>query len=160
MDEYELELAEKENIEIINKVLDDYRSTARKSKLALSVIIVVCAIGMYFLLSDVLGGILGYILTIALLGVCCVCVSTLGITFKNAPVSDGKLAYKACIAMETLINIKNGSYAKWGINLIGVEQGKHIDLYNEFIQYYPELASNALKRLSKINIENKDIYNK
>jgi len=48
------------------------------------------------------GGIWGYILTVAILGIGVYCISALGDSFKNVFVSDGKLAYQACVTMEIL----------------------------------------------------------
>ena len=158
MDTTELELERKANIEHLNSILNSYRSVERKSKKILDVIVAVCAIAVYFLFSDLLGGIWGYVLTIAFFGIGVYCVNILGISFKNASISDGKLAYQACVTMERLIEIKKGTYRRYETYIICTDSGTHIDLYRRFAQFYPEYACKDLEKLSKIRVENKDIF--
>lgn len=158
MDASELEMERKANIEYLNSILAAYRSAERKSKKLLGAIVIVGIIAVYFLFFDLLGGIWGYIVTIAIIGAGAYCVNTLGISFKNGSVSDGKLAYQACVAMEILIEIKNGTYRQYGAHIISTGTGRHLDLYNRFIQLYPEYACNELRRLAKIQVERKDMF--
>ena len=157
MDSYKLELAKNEHIKMLNQILTAYRSTERKSKQILGFVVVVCAVALYFVLFDLLGVFWGLILTIAIVGVGFMCVVNLGITLKNAPPSDGKLAYQACVAMYTLIEIKKGTYRTDIANIICVSDGTHLDLYQKFIQLYPSFASKDLKKLATLDVQQKDI---
>ena len=159
MNAQDLELERKANIEYLNTILDTYCSIERKSKKVLTLIIFISVVAIYFTFSHLLGGTWGYICTIVILMIGIYCLYTLRVASKNLPVSDGKLAYQACITMEHLIEIKKGTYCKHGVHIINTSIGKHLDLYNRFIQYYPEYASNALKRLASVAIEQKDINN-
>ena len=154
----ELNARRDEYIEDLNTALEAYCSVSRKSKRVLEFILFICVVALYFLLSDLFGRTLGFILTFIVLAIAAYCISTLEISFKNTSVSDGKLAYHACIAMEALIEIKNGTYSKFGFHIIGIEEGKHQKLYKEFAQLYPELASQNLKRLARITVTREDMY--
>lgn len=159
MDTHELELIKKERIENLNKILDSYRSTSRKSKRVLEVIFVLAGVALYWIFFDLLGGFWGFVVTIAIIGVGICCVENLGLSCKNAPQSEVKLSYQACIEMEALIKIENGTYSEYGVNIIGVGQGKHLSLYKEFVKSYPEFESKDLEKLSNKLIEQKDIFN-
>ena len=157
MDANKIELERNEYIEYLDSILNAYRSTERKSKKILGFIIVVCVIAAYFMLSDLLGGTWGYILTLAIVLTGAYCVDTLGL-FRNNPASDGKLAYQACITMETLIAIKSETYRPDVARILYTGSGTHLDLYNRFIQLYPECASRDLKKLARIHVKREDIF--
>ena len=157
MDSNALEIVKKENIETLNQILEAYRGAERKSKTVLEIILVICAVALYFVLFDLLGGIWGFVVTIIIIGVGILCVEKLGITFNNAPASDAKLAYQASIAMWILIEIEKGTYCTDIANVIGVGSGNHIGLYKEFIQLYPEFANKLLEKLAKIETTYKDM---
>ena len=157
MDYNELEKERAENIRYLDAILTSYRSTKKKSKRLLAGIIVFSIVAIYFLFFDLLGGIWGYILTVAVISVGAYCADKLGISFKNAPASDGKLAYQACIKMETLIAIEKEEYRQYGVHILCTGQGKHLDLYKQFIQLYPEFASKDLEKLASIEVQLKDM---
>lgn len=158
MDTADLIQAQKERMEDLRNIIDTYRSTQRKSKGILIVIMVICIFALYFMLSNLFDGIWGYILTIAIVFLGYFCIDKLGISFKRFPASDGKLAYHACVAMEALIKIKKGTYCEFGVNIVCVSEGKHANLYMEFIQLYPNLACKELKKLANIQVTNEDIF--
>ena len=122
-----------------------------------SVLPVIIVIALYWFLSDFLGGVWGYILTFAIIGIGLFCIETLNISFANTPISDGKLAYRACVAMDALIQIKEGTYATSGVHIITVGQGKHLPLYERFTLLYPEFRSKHLQKLSKIETTYEDM---
>lgn len=153
----DIKLVQNENIEILNQIVNAYRGAERKSKRILELVLVVCVAALYFVLFDLLGGLWGFILTIVILFIGMLCIEKLGITFKNAPESDGKLAYQACVAMWVLIEIKKGNYCADISNVIGVSSGTHLNLYREFIQLYPTFASKELEKLSKIETTYRDM---
>ena len=144
MTEHELKLEEKAYKEYLTSLLDIYHSTERRSKKVLGFIVVVCVVAVYFLFFDLLGGIWGYVLTVVFIaaGVCC--IDILGILVKNGSMSDGKLAYRTCVAMEVLIEIKNGTYRKDGVHILTTDTGKYRDLYSRFVHFYPEYECKAL----------------
>lgn len=156
MNANELQIVQNERIEDLNQVLTAYRSIERKSKRILVAIIVIAVIALYWILTDFLGGLWGYILTIAILMLGLCCAIKLEISFKNAPVSDGQLAYRACVSMDALVQIKKGTYAYHGVHFICVSPGQHLHLYEQFIQFYPEFKCKQLKRLSKIETTYED----
>ena len=157
MDSNSLEIVKKENIEALNQILEAYRGAERKRKIILEIIWVICAAALYFVFFDLLGGLWGFVLTIAVIAIGVVCVEKLGITFNNAPMSDAKLAYQASVAMWIFIQIEKGQYHTDIANVICVDSGKHIDLYKEFIRFYPEFASKSLEKLAKIETTYKDM---
>lgn len=157
METSDIKIVQNENITMLKQIIETYCGAERKSKRILEIILAVCVAALYFLLFDLFGGIWGFILTIAIIGVGVLCIEKLEITFKNAPVSDGKLAYRACVAMWVLVEIKKGKYRTDIANVIGVRSGKHLPLYNEFIQYYPEFSSRGLEKLAKIETTYKDM---
>ena len=106
------------------------------------------------------GGVWGYILLVAIIAIVVYCINIFDISFNKAPISDGKLAYRACIAMEALIDLKNGTYSECGLNFVSVGEGKHSALYNEFVSLYPELASKDLRRLANTTIDRSDMFGK
>lgn len=108
---------------------------------------------------DLLGGIWGYIFTIAIIGAVVFYVNELGITFKSNTASDGKLAYQACTTMEILIAIKKGTYHQYGAYVLSTGSGEHYNLYKQFISLYPEYKNKSLEKLSKVKVEPKDILN-
>lgn len=160
MDIQELEITQKERITELNQFIKSYRNVERRKKKILVFIIYICIVALYFFLSDLLGGTWGYILTIAIIGAGIYCISTLGFVFKTLPVSDRKLAYQACVNMEILIKIKSGTYRTDIANVLTVGSGKHLPLYNEFVKAYPELKSNKLEKLAKVQIKQNDIFSK
>lgn len=151
-----LELCRKERIEDLNNVLNIYRSSQRKSKYVLGIIVFACVAALYFLFTNLFGGFWGYILTLIAFCVGVYCVMNLGISFNNAPMSDGQLSCYACIAMDALIKIKKGTYNPQ-VNMVHIGEGDHLNMFREFTKLYPELASNDLKKISKINITRKDL---
>lgn len=157
MNANELQIAQNERIKDLSQVLTAYRSIERKSKRVLVAIIVIAAIALYWILTDLLGGLWGYILTIAFLMAGISCAIKLDISFANASKSDGQLAYRACVAMDALIQIKEGTYATSGVHIITVGQGKHLPLYERFTLLYPEFRSKHLKKLSKIETTYEDM---
>ena len=62
---HELELIKKERLENLNQILDLYRSTSRKSKRVLEIILVLAGVALYWTLFDLLDGFWGFVLTIA-----------------------------------------------------------------------------------------------
>lgn len=157
MDLNALEIVKKENVETLNQILEAYRGAERKSKIILEIILVICAVALYFVLFDLLGGLWGFVLTIAVIAIGVLCVEKLGITFNNAPMSDAKLAYQASVAMWILIEIEKGTYRTDIANVIGVSSGNHVVLYRNFIKLYPEFASKSLEKLAKIETTYKDM---
>ena len=156
MDAHELEVCRKERIDNLNNVLSMYRSSQRKNKFILGIIVFICIAALYFLFTSWLGSLWGTLLTLVVLFIALGCVMNLGISFNNAPMSDGQLSCYACIAMDALIKIKKGTYDP-KFNIVHVGEGEHLNLYKEFAKLYPNLASNDLKRISKINITRKDL---
>ena len=59
--------------------------------------------------------------------------------------------------MEILIAIKKGTYREYGAQILTTGIGKHHDLYKKFIQMYPEFKCRDLEKMSKINVELKDM---
>ena len=157
MDTNEIILEQEERINYLNTILSTYRGSERKSKKVLSAIVVVVAVAIYFLLFDLLGGIWGYIVTVAILGIGVYCADKAGLSF-NFTATDGKLAYQACVTMEVLVKIKEGTYRTDIANILTTGTGKHIDLYKKFIRLYPEYASKELEKLAKTEVELKDMY--
>ena len=157
MESNALEIVKNENIEALNQIIVAYRGAERKSKIVLEIILAICVVALYFVFFDLLGGLWGFVLTIAVIAIGILCVEKMGITFNNAPVSDTTLAYRACVAMWILIQIEKGKYHTDIANVICVDSGKHIDLYKEFIRFYPEFASKSLEKLAKIETTYKDM---
>ena len=153
-----LETAKQENIETLNRILEAYRGAERKSKIVLEIILAIGAVALYLVLSNLLGGVWGFILTFVIVSAALLCVEKLGITFNNAPMSDAKLAYQASVAMWILIEIENGTYRTDIANVIGVASGNHIALYKKFIQLYPTFASKSLEKLAKIETTYMDMH--
>ena len=150
-------MEQEERINYLNAILSTYRGSERKSKKVLSAIVIVAAIAIYFLFSDLLGGIWGYIVTIAILGIGAYYADKAGLSLNIAD-TDGKLAFQACVTMEVLVEIKEGTYRTDIANILTTGTGKHIDLYKKFIRLYPEYASKELEKLAKIEVELKDMY--
>lgn len=107
---------------------------------------------------DLFGGIWGYAFTIAIIAIGMLCVEKLDISFKSDSVSDGKLAYHACVTMELLIEIKMGTYRQYGAHILSTDTGKHLDLYNRFVQFYPEYRNKYLEKLAKIEVKHDDMF--
>lgn len=158
MDELEIKTVKMARINELNQILAIYRSEARKSKKLLAFLGIIVAIALYFMFYELLGGIWGYVLTFVIIGVSVYCINTLGISFKNATVSDGKLAYRACVAMEELINIRKGVANEYGVNFICVSEGTHLELYREFSRLYPELSNKDLEKLARMHVKHEDIF--
>ena len=159
MTKQELELEQEVNIDYINDILRAWRSPDRKFRKVFVFIVFVAAIAVYFTASDLLGMTWGYIATIAVLFAACFCADQLGLSFKTEIWSDGKFAYQACLTMEILIAIKKGTYREYGAHILTTGTGKHHDLYQKFIQMYPEYKCRDLEKLSKINVVLKDTNN-
>ncbi len=147
-----------ENIECLNSILEIYKKADRKIKKALEFIVFLCAISMVFMFSSLLGGGWGYIVAMLIIGIGVCCINELGRSFKNDVVSDAKLAFQTCVTMEILVKIEKGTYRENGIHIIGVQEGKHLDLYEQFIQFYPEYKCKELKRLAKIKLTKEDMW--
>ena len=163
MDTQKYESFKNERIEDLNAILKEYSSNERRSektnKRILISILFVGGASLYFVLSDFLGGIWGYILTLAIVMIGISCFLKLNIPLKESAISDGKLAYYACVSMEALIDIAKGTYPEHGIHICRISTGKHLDLYEEFILLYPTFENKTLKMLAKIEVTQKDIFN-
>lgn len=157
MDVYELESEQKRRLEYLDSILNSYRSAERKANKILGAIIIIGSIAMYFMFSCLLGGIWGNVLTIALLGVGVYCAVKLNLPLISTDEIDRKLVYQACVTMEILIEIKKGTYRQFGTHILTTGAGKHHELYKKFIGLYPGYASQALEKLSKIDVKFKDI---
>lgn len=155
MSEQELCEAREEAFDNLDQIIQAYHSTDRKNKKLLALVCLIGAAAVYWLAFDFLGGFWGYVVTIALVGIGVYCFSQ---SFSaSASISDPKLAYTACIAMEKLIKIHEGTYCASGIHIIGISTGTHKELYRQFIRYYPNWDFKALRKLSNINIHYKDL---
>ena len=152
----ELETEREKNIEYLDSILSAWRSADRKMKKGFVIIVIVCAIAVYFTFSYLFGDAWGYVATIAVIGAGVFFIDKLGLSFKNDTGSDGKLAYQACVTMEVLIAIKKGTYREYGAHVLTTGTGKHYDVYKQFIQLYPEYKCKALERMSKFEVELKD----
>ena len=122
MDAHELEVYRKERIDNLNNVLDMYRSSQRKSKFILGIIVFICIAALYFLFTSRLGSLWGTLLTLVVLFIGLGCVMNLGISFNNAPMSDGQLSCYACISMDALIKINKGTYDPQ-FNIVHIGEG-------------------------------------
>lgn len=150
----ELYEAREEKLDYLNEIIKYYNGSERKGKKVLLVFCVIAAFLAYFFLTDILGGTLGYIATIIILSIGIMCANMADI---NLNTKDAQLAYNACVTMEMLIRIDNGTYHPSGINVSNVSSGKHRELYKQFVQHYPNCECKELERLSKINISYKDL---
>ena len=159
MTKQELELEREVNIDYLNDILRAWRSPDRRLRKVFVFIVVVAAIAVYFTASDLLGMTWGYIATIAFLFAAYFCANQLGLSFKTEIWPDGKFAYQACVTMEILIAIKNGTYREYGSHILTTGTGNHHALYKKFIQMYPEYKCRDLEKMSKINIASKDMNN-
>ena len=159
MTKQELELEREVNIDYLNDILRAWRSPDRKIRKVFVLVVVLATIAVYFTASYLLGMTWGYISTIVVLIVAYFCADQLGLAFKTKIWSDGKFAYQACVTMEILIAIKKGTYRECGAHILTTGTGKHNDLYIEFIQMYPEYKCRDLERMSKINVELRDMNN-
>ena len=159
MTEQELELERESNIEYLDDILKAWRSPDRRLRKLFVFIVFLAVIAVYFTVSDLLGITWGYIATIAILVAAFFCADQLGLSFKTKIWPDGKFAYQACITMEILIAVKKGNYRENGAHILTTGTGKHHELYKEFIQMYPEYNCRDLEKMSKINVELKDMYN-
>ena len=157
MDKNELETEREANLEYLDSILRTWRSADRKMKKGFVFILIVCAIAVYFMFSYILGGVWGYIATIAVIGAGAFFADKLGLSFKKDTWSDGKLAYQACVTMEILIAIKKGTYREHGLHVLTTSTGAHYDLYKQFIELYPEYKCKELEKMSKLEVERKDI---
>ena len=157
MTKQELELEREVNIEYLNDILKAWRSPDRRLRKLFVFIVIIAVIAVYFTASDWFGMTWGYIATIALLVAAFMCADQLGLSFKTEIWPDGKFAYQACVTMEILIAIKKGTYREYGAHILTTGTGKHHDLYKKFIQMYPEYECRDLEKMSKINVEGKDM---
>lgn len=157
MTKQELEQEREVNIEYLNDILKAWRSPDRKFRKVFVFIVVLAVIAVYFTASDLFGMTWGYIATIAVLLTALLCADQLGLSFKTEIWPDGKFAYQACVTMEILIAIKKGTYRQYGAHVLTTGTGKHYDLYKKFIQMYPEYKCRDLEKMSKINVEAKDM---
>lgn len=158
MTKQELDLEREVNIEYLDAILKAWHSPDRKMRKIFVFILFLGAIAIYFTSSFLFGNTWGYIITIVVVIVGLFCAVQLGISFKTEIWSDGKFAYQACVTMEILIAIKEGTYREYGVHILTTGTGKHHNLYKNFIQMYPEYKCLALQRMSRINIESKDIH--
>ena len=159
MTKQELELEREVNIDYLNDILRAWRSPDRRLRKVFVLVVVLATIAVYFTASNLLGMTWGYIATIAVLFAAYFCADQLGLSFKTKIWPDGKLAYQACVTMEILIAIKKGTYREYGAHILTTGTGKHHDLYQKFIQMYPEYKCRDLEKLSKINVVLKDTNN-
>ena len=159
MTQQELELEQEVNIEYLDAILKAWRSPDRKLRKVFVFIVVLAVIAVYFTASDLLGMTWGYIATIAVLFAAFFCADQLGLSFKTEIWPNGKFAYQACVTMEILIAIKKGTYREYGAHILTTGTGKHHDLYKKFIHMYPEYKCRDLEKMSKINVELKDMHN-
>ncbi len=159
MTKQELELEREANIDYLNDILRAWRSPNRRLRKVFVFVVVLAAIAVYFTACDLLGMTWGYIATIVVLFAACFCADQLGLSFKTEIWPDGKFAYQACVTMETLIAIKKDTYREHGAHILTTSTGKHHDLYKKFIQMYPEYKCRDLEKISKINVELKDMNN-
>jgi len=159
MTQQELELEREVNIEYLDAILKAWRSPDRKLRKVFVFIVVLAVIAVYFTASNLLGITWGYIATIAVLFAAFFCADQLGFSFKTEIWPNGKFAYQACVTMEILIAIKKGTYREYGAHILTTGTGKHHDLYKKFIQMYPEYKCRDLEKMSKINVELKDMHN-
>ena len=157
MTKQELELEREVNIEYLNDILKAWRSPDRRFRKLFVLIVVVAVIAVYLIASNWFGMTWGYIATIALLFAAFFCADQLGLSFKTKIWPDGKFAYQACVTMEILIAIQKGTYREYGVHILTTGTGKHHDLYKKFIQMYPEYECRDLEKMSKINVEGKDM---
>lgn len=159
MTQQELEIERDINIEYLNDILKAWRSPDRRLRKLFVFIVALAVIVIYFAASVLLGTIWGYIVTIVFIYIAFICADQLGLSFKTKIWSDGRFAYQACVTMEILIAIKNGTYREhFGVHFITIGTGKHYELYKKFIQNYPSYKCRDLEKISKIKIELKDIY--
>ena len=158
MTKQELELEREVNVEYLDAILKAWRSPDRKLRKVFVLIVFLAAIAVYFTATDLFGMTWGYIATIGVLFAAFFCADQLGLSFKTKVWPDGKFAYQACTTMEILIAIKKGTYRECGVHFLTTGTGKHYDLYKKFIQMYPEYKCRDLEKISKISIEQKDIY--
>ena len=159
MTKQELEQEREVNIEYLNDILKAWRSPDRRLRKLFVFIVIIAVIAVYFTASDWFGMTWGYIATIAVLFAAFMCADQLGLSFKTEIWPDGKFAYQACVTMEILIAIKKGTYREYGAHILTTGTGKHHDLYKKFIQMYPEYKCRDLEKMSKINVELKDMHN-
>ena len=159
MTKRELELEREANIDYLDDILKAWRSPDRRLRKRIVFIVILAVIAVYFVTSDLFGVTLGYIATIAVLFAAFFCAKQLGLSFKTEIWSDGKFAYQACVTMEILIAIKKGTCRECGAHILTTGTGKHHDLYKKFVQMYPEYKCRDLERISKINVELKDMHN-
>ena len=157
MTKHELDLEREVNIEYLNDILKAWRSPDRRMRKLFVFVVILAVIAVYFTAYDLFGKTWGYIATIAILFVAFFCADQLGLSFKTEIWSNGKFAYQACVTMEILIAIKKGTYREYGAHILTTGIGKHHDLYKNFIQMYPEFKCRDLEKMSKINVELKDM---
>ena len=157
MTKQELDLEREVNIEYLNDILKAWRSPDRRMRKLFVFIVILTVIAVYFTVYYLFGKTWGYIATIAILFVAFFCAAQLGLSFKAEIWSNSKFAYQACVTMEILIAIKKGTYREYGAHILTTGTGKHHDLYKKFIQMYPEFKCRDLEKMSKINVELKDV---
>ena len=159
MTQQELELERAANIEYLNDILKAWRSPDRRLRKLFIVIVVLAVVAVDFIVSALLGKKWGYIATIAVLSFAMFCADQLGLSFETRIWPDGKFAYQACKTMEILIAINNGTYCEHEAHILTTGTGRHHELYEKFIQMYPENQCRDLEKISNINIELKDMWN-
>ena len=135
-------------IDELNMLLENYRPSDRILMFILECIISIAllaiglSIGMVWLLVLTMAA----ILIIVKLGG--------SFTFNNTSLKEEKLAYRACVIMDFLVDIQEGHYHSYGgVCIIHTSSGRHVELYNKFIKLYPALASKKLSRLARIDIK-------
>lgn len=140
----------RENLYYLQEIIDEYNGAKRKSKKILMFFCVIGSFLVYYFLTDLLGGILGYVAAIAFFGIAVMCANNANIDLQT---DDAHLAFLACLRMETLISIAEGTYILGETNHSHLKAGKQRALYKRFIQHYPNQKCKALRRLSNIYIK-------
>lgn len=132
-------------IERLNYIIQQYNSEKRIMLHIIELFSIAIVVGVYF--------IFGFYVCLIICIIFFLCLDRLGVTLKNAPLDKKKLAYYACDAMYTLVDIKKGKHKTTGnTRIIYVTRGKHKNLYFEFIKHYPEMKCKELKRLASVKL--------
>lgn len=132
-------------IEQLNDILRQYRYEDRIMMGIVKLVGFAIVVAVYYFL--------GFFGCIIFLFIIMTCLDKLGFSFKNAPIKKEELAYHACDIMKVLIDIKKGTHISYdGVRIAHDCYGKNKELYREFIDYYPAMASRKLKSLASVNI--------
>ena len=140
---------EKMYISELQNILDQCHQTkATDILLAILLLFVAIAVSLWV-------GMIGLVIFIL---VCGFIFHKLGVSFRNPPIPKEKLAYQACLIMDELIYInQHGSRSQDDIRILTVGSGKHIVLYNRFVELYPALASSKLKKLASTDVSSEAV---